>query len=291
MWCNDFGRDWIFAWRIAGRRRLQFEWNRGNDGEDRHVTPLPNVEDSNDGALGKCDGEKEHLIMGGANKTTPWEAKDIGTGGEGADGSGYLCQKILRCFCQGTHSIAAHLRLDEDGVLVITMKGRTGQFKLIEGDDAIDDDPLTFHFHVCVVTNQEKIPKREEPPVTFVSLIYFYSSSYWSFFHLFSVKKGSTVCRRTPTHTDTTNSRSYVTLVIWPVFRLTGLVIYSVSPPAYRYALNKNIFRKTLVTSHSLHYPQTPCTTNLASFFIDADISPGHPPVSGISGLKMNWEW
>lgn len=32
----------------------------GNDGEDRHVTPLPKVDDLNDGA--PCDGEKKYLL-------------------------------------------------------------------------------------------------------------------------------------------------------------------------------------------------------------------------------------
>jgi hypothetical protein len=51
----------------------------GNDGEDRHITLLPKVDDTNDGAsqlLWTCvGGEKEHLLRE-ANKP---EAKDIGS--------------------------------------------------------------------------------------------------------------------------------------------------------------------------------------------------------------------
>ena len=143
----------------------------GNDGEDGHVTPLPRVDGSNDGTLlGKCDGEKEHLLRKARKTTTgtPPEAKDIGsvgTGGERTDGSGVPMPEDPTVFLSGEPLIAANLRVDNDGVLVITMKGRTGRFKLIEGDDTIDDDPLTFHFHVSALTNQEKVQKREEPPI------------------------------------------------------------------------------------------------------------------------------
>ena len=146
----------------------------GSDSEDRHVTtPLPKVDDSNDGAaelLGKCDGD----LLGGANKTTtsstsgiPPEAKvigSVGTDGEGKD-EGASMSKDPSVFLSGESLVAANLRVDNDGILVITMKdtGRTGRFKLIEDDTAIDDDPLTFHFYVSALTNQAKIMKREEP--------------------------------------------------------------------------------------------------------------------------------
>ena len=118
----------------------------GNDGEDRHVTPLPKV---------------NYLKM--TTTGTPPEAKDIGTGGEGKDGSRLRRKKRKEdpaVFLSGP-LVAANIRVEDDGVLVITMKGRTGRFKLIEADD---DDPLTFHFHVSTLTNQEKVPNREVEP-------------------------------------------------------------------------------------------------------------------------------
>jgi hypothetical protein len=125
----------------------------GNDGEDRHVTPLPKVDDSNDGAphlLERLDGEKKH-------------------GGEGTR------PKDFEVFLTGKALTAANLRMDKDGVLVITMKGRTGLFKLIEGEESCkeaDDDPLTYHLYVSAVTNQEKVPKHEELLVVRLSLLY-----------------------------------------------------------------------------------------------------------------------
>jgi hypothetical protein len=146
----------------------------GNDGKDMHVTPLPEVDGSNGGApelLGKCDGETEQLLEE-ANKTTT-TGTDVRTGGEGTDGREVPMSEDPAVFLSGVPLIAANIRVENDGVLLITMKGRTVRFKLIEGD-AIDDDPLTFHFHVSAVTNQEKVPTREEPPlITSVFLIYF----------------------------------------------------------------------------------------------------------------------
>lgn len=95
----------------------------------------------------------------------------IGAGGIGEDGSGVpLMPEMSLDYPRYQHYSAAYLRVEDDGVLVITMKGRTGRFKLIEGDD---DDPLTFHFHVSALTNQEKAPKREKPQKS-VSLIFFF---------------------------------------------------------------------------------------------------------------------
>ena len=146
---------------------------KGIDGEDRHVTSLPKLDESNDGApelLGKSDGEKENLL-GGAT-TSPLEAKDIGSVGtdeEGTDGSVVPMPEDPAVFLSGKPLIAANLRVEDDGVLVITMKGLIRRFRLIEGDD---DDPLTFHFYVSAVTNQEKVPKRENPTES-VSLVFY----------------------------------------------------------------------------------------------------------------------
>ena len=141
----------------------------GNDGEDRHNASSL----SNDGALellGKYDVEQEHLLEEAT--TTPPETRDIGSIGSGLDGSGVPTPEDPAVFLSGEPLVAAYLRVEHDGVLVITMKGRTGRFKLIEGDDAINDDPLTFHFHVSAVTNQENVLEREEPPWTIFTLIF-----------------------------------------------------------------------------------------------------------------------
>ena len=85
--------------------------------------------------------------------------RSVGAGGVGKDGSEVSEDPVV--FPSGEPLTAAYLRVEDGGVLVITMKGRTGRFQLIESGDAIDDDPLTtFHFHVSAVTNQEKVQKR-----------------------------------------------------------------------------------------------------------------------------------
>ena len=148
----------------------------GNDGEDKHVSTLSKADDSNDGAPELPVLEKGGDLLGEleANKTTTTlpEAKeklDDGTGEEKKDGSR-----------AGKPLIPAKIRV-EDGVLFITMKGRTGRFKLVENDDACDGN--TFHFRVSAVTNQETIPKREAPPVTFTHL----NRSYYLFFTILAV--------------------------------------------------------------------------------------------------------
>jgi len=129
-----------------------------NDGEDRHVTPLPKVDEKTT----TSGTPLAHEIIG-----------SVGAGGEGEDGSGVPIPEDPAVFPSGEPLIAAYIRVEDDGVLVITMKGRTGRFKLIESDD---DDPLTFHFHVSALTNQEEVLKREE--TTKADIIVF---------HLFSI--------------------------------------------------------------------------------------------------------
>jgi hypothetical protein len=97
---------------------------------------------------------------------------EVGTGGEGTDESGVLPRpEEPGVLLTGKPLVAANLWMEKDGVLVITMKGRTGRFKLIEGEESCtgkeaDDDPLTYHFqvHVSAVTNQENVLKHEEIP-------------------------------------------------------------------------------------------------------------------------------
>ena len=117
----------------------------GIDDEDGHVTPSPKVDANKTTTI-----DTPHKIIG-----------SVGAGGDGygKDGSGVPMSENPEMFLSGKPLIAAYLRVEDDGVLVITMKGQTRRFKLIEGDD---DDPLTFHFHVSALTNQEKVPKRED---------------------------------------------------------------------------------------------------------------------------------
>lgn len=123
----------------------------GNDGEDRDVTSLP------------------------TNKTTTGTPhNDIGSveaGGEGKDGSGAPIPENPAVFLSGEPLIAAYLQVEDGGVVVITMKCRIARFKLAEGDD---DDPLTFHFHISALTNQEKVLKREKPLGTVTLIFYFF---------------------------------------------------------------------------------------------------------------------
>ena len=71
--------------------------------------------------------------------------------------------------------IAAKLRVEKDGettILVVTMKGRTGRFKLIEGKAEGHDDPLTFYFYVSAMTNQEVALDSKRKHLSLVSLFY-----------------------------------------------------------------------------------------------------------------------
>ena len=152
-----------------GRSRGLNGMEIGNDDENRHVTPLiPKVNKTTTAASGTSP--KANLrVYNFISAFIRGNKGSVGTGGERKDGSGVQIpedQADPMAFLSGKPLVAANIRVEDDGVLVITMKGQTGRFKLIEGDDTIHDDPLTFHFHVSALTNQEKVLKREKPPET-----------------------------------------------------------------------------------------------------------------------------
>ena len=105
-----------------------------NHGEDRHFTPLPEGYDLSDGVPELLGNDADHLL-GEENKTTTTDTdtphKIIGSVGEGKYGSGVSMPADPAVFPLGEPLIAAYLRVEDDGVLVITIEGRTGRFKLI----------------------------------------------------------------------------------------------------------------------------------------------------------------
>ena len=171
---------------VEGGHNLN-EMEKDDDGEDKlgRAMPLPN---SNDG--GPQPLEKGGNLLGDhdAKRTTtdtPPEAVDeIGTGFNPI--LSYIMMHI-RTLVKGDKKkddyageplIAAKIRVEDEvnGVLIITMKGLTKRFKLIEDNSKKEAcDGNTFHFYVCPATNEE-VPKSDSElavSLTYLKCLYY----------------------------------------------------------------------------------------------------------------------